>query len=71
MKCVQILLIFSCDVGAALKKLETDKGIVIRYVIGRRFVSVFLLVFVFLWKKKIVGECPFEIFPSICSTEFL
>lgn len=37
---VRFLLTSLVVTGAALKELENDKGIIIRYVIGRRFVSV-------------------------------
>ena len=39
---MRFLLILLAVAAAALKELESDKGIIIRYVIGRRFVSIFL-----------------------------
>jgi hypothetical protein len=53
--------------GTALKELESDKGIIIRYVIGRRCVSVFFLLCDRLILNKFVSFSFSEYIPYTCN----
>jgi len=56
--------------GTALKELENEKGIIIRYIIGRRFVSVYLFCdHLIEWRFNVsmYSLFPYSFFPDIVS----